>query len=161
MRIPPSVWLATLVAAGTMALGCDFPHVPGGASAAIREGQRFDPIPSPEKPAKPVASGVPTRAGVEEAPARSERQIEGMLVSNAVSSLVIENKEGGFVTIQVTPQTRLLIGDQTAGLREIQPGTAVRASYAPAGGNLEVALQVQADPSTMGWKKGRDMPKGE
>lgn len=160
MRFPPSVLLAGVVAAALAGLGCDFPHVPGGASSAIREGQRFQPIPSPETPGKPVASRVETRAGVEErTTATGPREIEGMLVSNAVSSLVIENREGGFVTVQVTPQTQLRIGDQVAGLREIQPGTAVRASFAPMGRNLDVALQVQADPSSQGWQRGRDMPK--
>lgn len=158
MTIRLSLWALTLFALSLGGCGCDFPHVPGGASPGIRAGQRFEAFSTPATPTSHknrVQAREEFRASAEGPP----RQIQGLMISNSVSSLVIENEDGGLLTVQVTPQTRLLIGGERAGLREIQPGTAVRASYAPVGQRLDVALQVEADPTSAGWQPGRDMPK--
>lgn len=136
-----------LLGAAALALAaCDFPPVPRGADAGgIRPGQWMSPIPGPETP--PAYPAELETAGPERLGPRQE--VRGRLVSNAVSHYVIEAEDGGWITMQVTPQTRLLIGDQRAGLREIQPGSEVRASFVPAeAGRNELALEVVAEPRT-------------
>lgn len=132
---------------------CDFPEVPRGAAAGVEAGGRFvqveAPAPPPAEPYAEEEAGAPLER-------RRPAEVEGLLVSNAVSSLVIERPDGSHVTLQVAPQTELRIGDVRAGLREIQPGTDVRARYVPLGDRrFDVALEVEAAPGTVGWRHRR------
>lgn len=145
---------ALLVVATT---GCDFPDVPRSAKSGIKLGQRFEPFASPRNPPPGTWSEPAPREELEAQVALGRPQeVRGRVASNAVSNLVIQREDGGWVTVQVTPQTQLMIGNQVAGLREIQPGSEVRASFAPAGGGVDVGLRVEADPQAVGW--GRSAP---
>lgn len=142
-------------AAALVLAACDFPPVPRGAdSGGIREGQWMSPVPGPRTPPAYGVGGEVETAGEERF--GEPREVRGRLVGNAVSSFVIEAEDGGWVTVQMTPQTRLRIGDEQAGLREIQPGSEVRASFVPAGeGRKDLALEVVAEPRTDRWNEPR------
>jgi len=146
-------WILAVGAAG--ALGCGFPPVPKGSGSQVeKRGSDF----APATPEEPPRYGI----GAEEADIAAPEQlgrpheIEGLLVSNAVSSYVIQTGPTSWVTLQATPQTMLRIGDVEAGLREIQPGSEVRAMAVPTGaGNLELAVEVVAEPGQVGWRSTR------
>lgn len=144
--------IAWIAAAAALA-ACNFPEVPRGAEAGIRPGQTFQPIARPSTPpeygigAEVEGNGAPERLG-------RPRELHGKLVGNAVSSFVIQTEDQGVVTVQVTPQTMLRIGNVEAGLREIQPGTEVRAMSVPTtDGRIELAVEVVAEPETVGWQR--------
>lgn len=148
--------IAGCILAAAALAACGFPSVPRGASAKIDK-QRNGNFQA-ATPETPPIYGLGAEQQEIEAPEGLGRphEIHGRLVGNAVSSLVIQTQPTGWVTLQVTPQTMLRIGNAEAGLREIQPGSEVRAMSVPtAGGDLELAIEVVAEPGTVGWPSRR------
>lgn len=145
-RLGPLSGCLLLLLAGS----CGFPPVPRGAHPGI-ENERLSRTPGPG--AEPTAEAD---GGAPAAPPAQEEEVRGLLVGNAVSRFVIEREEGGFVTLEVVPGTSLRIGDQRAGLREIQPGSEVRATFVPStSGRSALALEVEATPEKVGWSGRR------
>ncbi|WP_373045022.1 hypothetical protein [Vulgatibacter sp.] len=151
-------WMGLVAAAVAMA-ACDFPPVPRGSGAQV-DGAEVLAAPSPESPPlydigrEPETLAEPLRLG-------ERREVRGKLVGNAVSSWVIEPEDShSWIKLEATPQTELRIGDQRAGLREIQPGTEVRATFVPVeGANFGFAVEIVADPATQGWRSEPREPR--
>ncbi|AKU90354.1 hypothetical protein [Vulgatibacter incomptus] len=144
---------------------CSFPDVPSSSKPDVGHRQSF-PAPGREQqsagrtyesigpsPGSLENPGrTPNEAGLT-SPADGARPIAGKLVGNAVSSVVIAT-DGGLLTLQIVPGTELYIGDTRVGLREIQPGTDVRATYL-ARPDYPVAVRIDATPGKVGWRESR------
>lgn len=151
-----------LLAGAWLLAGCDFPTVPGN-SPGIDTDAEYTRI-ATRGPFATVAEVRAAHPVIDEVGPEGHgemAEMEGTVISNSVSRLVIESTAGDRARhlLDIVPQSDLRIGDVQAGLRELQPGTQVRASFAPApNGRRELALEVVADPASAGWDGAQVTP---